>query len=147
MARLIVIADLGRIRTLQVRGQSDDPQERSHLVNETNRDNCRPKDGAAVWISARTGQGIDRLKQAIRATVGASETFAGSFSARQRHIEALGRASSHVSNGCTVMAQTQAGELLAEELRLAQQALGEITGEMLPDELLGKIFSSFCIGK
>jgi tRNA modification GTPase len=83
----------------------------------------------------------------IRAAVGAAEPISGSFSARQRHIEALDRSRAHISRGCEVMAETQAGELLAEELRLAQQALGEMTGEMLPDDLLGKIFSSFCIGK
>ena len=100
-----------------------------------------------VWISARTGQGMDTLKARIRDAVGASEQAEGSFSARQRHIDALKRAARHLDAGRSAMETTGAGELLAEELRLAQQALGELTGELLPDDLLGEIFSSFCIGK
>lgn len=104
-----------------------------------------------VWISARTGQGLDVLRRRIRERVGApgglDGRMAGSFSARQRHVDALRRAQGHVEAGCRVMAETQAGELLAEELSLAQRALSELTGELLPDDLLGEIFSSFCIGK
>ena len=100
-----------------------------------------------VWISAKTGQGMDLLRQKIRAGVGASDRSEGSFSARQRHVDALKRAEKHLADGYQAMAVSEAGELLAEELRLAQQSLGEITGELLPDDLLGEIFSSFCIGK
>jgi tRNA modification GTPase len=128
------------VRCIRVRNKID-------LVSDTSKELASAGKEGEVWISARTGQGIDLLKQEIRAAVGAADQITGSFSARQRHIEALGRACTHVSGGCRVMAETRAGELLAEELRLAQQALGEITGEMLPDDLLGKIFSSFCIGK
>jgi tRNA modification GTPase len=103
--------------------------------------------GSPVWISARTGQGMDLLKSRIREAIGATGHIEGAFSARQRHVDALKRAGSHLTAGFEVMEQYRAGELLAEELRLAQQALGEITGEMLPDDLLGEIFSSFCIGK
>ena len=100
-----------------------------------------------VCLSARTGEGMDRLRQRIRESVGAGETVAGSFSARQRHVDALVRCGGHVSAGRQVMAESAAGELLAEELKLAQQALAELTGERLPDDLLGEIFASFCIGK
>jgi len=100
-----------------------------------------------VWISARTGQGIDGLKKRIREAVGASDQAEGAFSARQRHVDALLRVGQHLSAGVEAMEYHRAGELLAEELRLAQQALGEITGEVLPNDLLGEIFSSFCIGK
>jgi tRNA modification GTPase len=104
-----------------------------------------------VWISAKTGQGMDELRRRIREAVGAGGgqdgLWTGSFSARQRHIEALQRARGHLQAGCQVMQRDQAGELLAEELRLCQQALGELTGEVLSDDLLGEIFSSFCIGK
>jgi len=103
--------------------------------------------GDPVWMSARTGQGMDALKRRIREAVGAAGQAEGSFSARQRHIDALKRAGRHLAAGQAVMEESNAGELLAEELRLAQQALGEITGEMLPDDLLGEIFASFCIGK
>ena len=100
-----------------------------------------------VWISTITGQGMDDLRSRIRDAVGVTDQVEGSFSARQRHIDALKRAGGHMAAGSQAMETAQAGELLAEELRLAQQALGEITGELLPDDLLGEIFSSFCIGK
>jgi tRNA modification GTPase len=103
--------------------------------------------GEQVWISARTGQGIDELKKSIREAVGASDQAEGAFSARQRHVDALKRVANHLCAGFEAMESLRAGELLAEELRLAQQALGEITGEVLPNDLLGEIFSSFCIGK
>jgi tRNA modification GTPase len=103
--------------------------------------------GNQVWISARTGSGIDVLRKRILQVIGASEQPEGAFSARQRHVDALKRAGSHLADGFQAMERFKAGELLAEELRLAQQALGEITGEMLPNDLLGEIFSSFCIGK
>jgi tRNA modification GTPase len=106
-------------------------------------------DAESVWISARSGAGLDSLRQRIRELAGAGGGAggAGSFSARQRHVDALRRAGAHIDAGRTVMQAQAAGELLAEELRLAQQALGELTGEMLPDDLLGEIFASFCIGK
>jgi len=104
-----------------------------------------------VWISARTGEGMEELRRRIRNIVGApggpDVGATGTFSARQRHIDALRRAADHLEAGAAVMSNYRAGELLAEELRLAQQALGELTGEMLPDDLLGEIFASFCIGK
>ena len=115
------------------------------------REICRAGGPDRVWISARTGQGLDLLRQRIRAIVGATsgaESGAGgNFSARQRHVDALKRAGGHVAAGFEVLTASGAGELLAEELRLAQQALGEITGELLADDLLGEIFASFCIGK
>ena len=104
-------------------------------------------DTQQVWISTITGQGMDDLRSRIRDAVGVTDQVEGSFSARQRHIDALKRAGGHMAAGSRAMETSQAGELLAEELRLAQQALGEITGELLPDDLLGEIFSSFCIGK
>jgi tRNA modification GTPase len=104
-------------------------------------------DPARAWISAKTGQGMDSLRKRIRDAVGAADRSEGSFSARQRHVDALKRAGRHLEAGRVEMQETGSGELLAEELRLAQAALGEITGEMLPDDLLGEIFSSFCIGK
>jgi tRNA modification GTPase len=114
-------------------------QKRRKIESET--------DQKQLWISAKTGQGMDVLRSRIREAVGATDQAEGSFSARQRHTYALKRAGKHLAAGHQAMELEQAGELLAEELRLAQQALGEITGEMLPDDLLGEIFSSFCIGK
>jgi tRNA modification GTPase len=109
--------------------------------------NHSPQGPGTVLISAKTGQGMDDLRSLIRQAVGASDHAEGSFSARQRHVDALKSARAHVDRGLVEMTRSGSGELLAEELRLAQTALGEITGEMLPDDLLGKIFSSFCIGK
>jgi tRNA modification GTPase len=110
-------------------------------------DKASERDSDHVLISAKTGQGMEDLRTRIKQVVGASEQAQGAFSARQRHVDALKRTGRHLDAGSRVMKEIQAGELLAEELRLAQQALGEITGEMLPDDLLGEIFSSFCIGK
>ena len=106
-----------------------------------------PPQQGSVWISAKTGLGVEDLRALIRQAVGASDHAEGSFSARQRHVDALKAARAHVDQGLAEMLHSGSGELLAEELRQAQTALGEITGEMLPDDLLGKIFSSFCIGK
>jgi len=71
----------------------------------------------------------------------------GTLSARRRHLDALARAGSHLLTAEKLLTERHAGELVAEELRQAQQHLGEITGEFSSDELLGRIFSSFCIGK
>jgi len=104
-------------------------------------------DSQKVWVSAKTGQGLDRLTRRVKNIVGASESYEGVFSARSRHLDALNRTQGHISAGHRQLELCNAPEILAEELRLAQKALGEITGEYLPDDLLGAIFSSFCIGK
>jgi len=101
----------------------------------------------SVHVSAKTGRGLKELSALIKETVGASSAYEGSFSARTRHIEALKRTQQHIETGREQLEQYNAPEILAEELRLAQKSLGEITGEYLPDDLLGAIFSSFCIGK
>ena len=100
-----------------------------------------------VFISAKTGEGIDRLKDLICELAGLIPAHQGSFSARTRHLDALRRTQHHLQAGTHQLTQCAAPELLAEELRLAQKSLGEITGEFLPDDLLGAIFASFCIGK
>jgi len=98
-------------------------------------------------ISAKTGAGLSGLRMKIREILGASEQTEGSFSARQRHVDALQKTAEHLAVGEQRLRLDQAAELLAEEMRLAQRALGEITGEVVPDDLLGAIFASFCIGK
>ncbi len=102
---------------------------------------------ATVMISAKTGEGLDALRSAVLQAMGTNAPQEGSFSARQRHVDALRRVGAHLRQGRDQLIEHQAGELLAEELRLAQNALGEITGEVTPDDLLGQIFASFCIGK
>lgn len=101
----------------------------------------------AVAISAKTGAGLDQLRAMIRAGAGCEPGQSGSFSARTRHLDALRRTLQHLEIGEGHLRSGAAPELLAEELRLAQNALGEITGVFLPDDLLGSIFASFCIGK
>jgi len=99
-----------------------------------------------VRISAKTGTGIDRLIERLKELAGANEPSEGDFLARTRHLECLSRAQSHLQVAIQNL-ETVNIELAAEELRLAGIALGEIVGETLPDDLLGKIFSTFCVGK
>jgi len=100
-----------------------------------------------VLVSAKTGEGLQNLIDLVKNIVGVSEKHEGIFSARTRHLDALKRTVDHIEAGRVQLEQHNAPETLAEELRLAQKCLGEITGEFLPDDLLGAIFSSFCIGK
>ena len=98
-------------------------------------------------ISAKTGLGVDDLKQHLKDIMGYQGNTEGGFMARRRHLEAIDRAEQHLLEGKVQLEEYRAGELLAEELRLTQQHLSEITGEFTSDDLLGRIFSSFCIGK
>ena len=104
-------------------------------------------DDPAIYLSAKTGEGLDALIARIKTLAGYQDLGAGAFTARRRHLDALERAQRHFQQGRKALHEMQAGELLAEELRLAQQALGEITGAVSSDDLLGRIFSEFCIGK
>jgi tRNA modification GTPase len=104
-------------------------------------------DRSVVMLSARTGDGVDALRERIRDLAGFRDLGEGAFTARCRHVEALTDAQKHFEAGRAALRDARAGELLAEELRLAQQSLGTITGEFTPDDLLGRIFSEFCIGK
>lgn len=99
-----------------------------------------------VYLSAKSGQGMEGLKTLIKHVVG-YQPNEGQFLARRRHLEALDSAKQLLETGQKQLADHRAGELLAEDLRLAHLALCEITGEFTSDDLLGKIFSSFCIGK
>jgi tRNA modification GTPase len=98
-------------------------------------------------LSAKDQTGISQLKEHLKACMGFEANVEGSFIARRRHLDALQRASEHLTIGEQQLHDHLAGELLAEELRLTQQHLNEITGEFSSDDLLGRIFSSFCIGK
>jgi tRNA modification GTPase len=119
----------------------------------------RPADGAAdgeapassgrhAWLSAKTGAGVDALRREILAIAGAHEDMEGAFLARERHLVALRDAAAHLAAAARQLAQDPPPlELLAEELREAQSALAAITGEFTADDLLGVIFSRFCLGK
>jgi tRNA modification GTPase len=97
-----------------------------------------------VYVSAKTGSGIDLLRSQLLAAVGWQPTGEGVFMARERHLSALQKAQEHLSAALERQDQI---ELFAEELRLAQNAVSNITGEFSSDDLLGEIFSRFCIGK
>lgn len=99
-----------------------------------------------IRLSARTGVGIELLHAELRKLAGA-DTSDGAWTARARHVTALERAKAHLAAAESALIERNAGELAAEELRDVQRALGEITGEFTSDDLLGAIFSSFCIGK
>jgi tRNA modification GTPase len=102
---------------------------------------------ARIHVSALTGKGLDQLRSHLKASVSFQSPGNGSISARRRHIEALARARKCVETAAQELSQRRAGELVAEELRQAQRALEEITGVFTADDLLGRIFGSFCIGK
>jgi tRNA modification GTPase len=100
--------------------------------------------GRQVGVSAKSGAGLELLRSSILDAVGWGGAGEGVFMARERHLQALSKASNHLDQAAAIITEI---ELFAEELKLAQRALGSITGEISADDLLGKIFSSFCIGK
>jgi tRNA modification GTPase len=100
-----------------------------------------------LTLSAHTGQGIETLRAHLKSCMGYHALDGGTVSARARHLEALARARAHVEEAARQLSDRRAGELVAEDLRAAQQDLGEITGEFTTEDLLGRIFSGFCVGK
>jgi len=102
--------------------------------------------GYEIALSAQTSTGVQQLRAHLKAVMGYRESSATGFSARRRHLDALQRAAARLDDAQRRLDNGD-GDLLAEELRLAQQSLSEITGEFSSDDLLGEIFSSFCIGK
>ncbi len=100
-----------------------------------------------IYLSIKTGSGMDLLKEHLKQCMGYNEGADNVFIARRRHIEALNQAEVYLQSAMIQLQENQAGELVAEDLRLAQNHLAEITGEFTSDDLLGRIFSSFCIGK
>lgn len=97
-----------------------------------------------IYLSAKTAEGVDLLRAHLLSVAGYQQNAEGAFMARTRHLNALAQVDGHLSNA---KAQINAAELVAEELKLAQEVLSSITGEFTPDDLLGEIFSKFCIGK
>ncbi|MYM61313.1 tRNA uridine-5-carboxymethylaminomethyl(34) synthesis GTPase MnmE [Vibrio sp. OCN044] len=108
---------------------------------------CHVNNPTLIRLSARTGQGVEALRHHLKECMGFAGSNEGGFMARRRHLEALEQAATHLDIGQQQLEGYMAGEILAEELRIAQQHLNEITGEFSSDDLLGRIFSSFCIGK
>ncbi|MCQ9121516.1 tRNA uridine-5-carboxymethylaminomethyl(34) synthesis GTPase MnmE [Rodentibacter pneumotropicus] len=100
-----------------------------------------------ISLSAQTHKGVQLLREHLKQTMGFQTGIEGGFLARRRHLEALEKAAEHLQIGLVQLTEFHAGELLAEELRLVQAQLSEITGQFTSDDLLSNIFSSFCIGK
>jgi tRNA modification GTPase len=100
-----------------------------------------------IFLSARTGLGLDLLRTHLSQSAGYLKAESGAFAARRRHLDALARARRHVQCAADTWIEKRGFELFAEDLRLAQLALSEITGEFTSEDLLGEIFGSFCIGK
>ncbi|MBY6211441.1 tRNA uridine-5-carboxymethylaminomethyl(34) synthesis GTPase MnmE [Microbulbifer agarilyticus] len=158
--RVLLVVDAAEVTSLdpeqawpEFTAQLPDPDKLTLVVNKLDLTDYTPglqahSDGVpVVAISAKTGAGIDALRDHLKQCMGYQSGNEGSFSARRRHLDALAQARAFITAGQAQLNASGAGELLAEDLRQAQQSLGEITGAMTADELLGKIFGSFCIGK
>ena len=124
------------IDKIWVHNKIDTTKETAKIVEKANETH--------IYLSAKTGAGVDLLKQHLLNIAGYQQNAEGVFMARARHLEAMTLVQSHLVNAS---AKIKFAELLAEELKLAQEALASITGEFTPDDLLGEIFSKFCIGK
>jgi len=150
MVLLVMDSTLPLAPQLALRTEVPDNIPCIEVHNKSDLSGSKTKESEAsykVCVSAKTGQGLQDLVRLVKNIVGATPGQDGVFSARTRHLDALKRTRQHISTGQQQLETFNAPELLAEELRLAQTSLGEITGQYLPDDLLGAIFSSFCIGK
>ena len=105
------------------------------------------KNKSEIYLSAKTGEGVDLLRQHLKTCMGYESRTEGKYIARRRHLEAIDQAEMHLERAHINLHELKAGELVAEELSGAQQALSSITGEFSNDDLLGRIFADFCIGK
>lgn len=122
---------------------------RIRVINKIDLSGGKPRrepreSGTVIWLSARSGEGVELFRQELLRVAGWHQSGEDVFMARERHLDALRSAASHID---TAQSLGESLDLFAEELRLAHDALAEITGEFTPDDLLGVIFSRFCIGK
>jgi len=132
-------------RQIETKLHIDDPARVLHVFNKAD---VAPAPATGIALSAKTGSGLDRLRRALLERAGWHASPEGVFIARARHVQALRRTREHLVLAQALVAETEpALDLFAEELRLAHNALGEITGAFSADDLLGEIFSRFCIGK
>jgi tRNA modification GTPase len=142
---VLFLHDLAEDERIRARLTGVDP---SRIVQVFNKADLAAAPVGEIALSLRTGEGLEALRQRLLQTAGWQAVPEGLFIARERHVQALARTAEHLALAREVAAQRDAAlDLLAEELRLAHDALGEITGAFSADELLGVIFSSFCIGK
>ena len=161
--RILLVVDATQLRDSTIAADAIWPERHEQLdaeipvtvaINKCDLTNHEPKvieggkrQDSTVFLSARQGDGVDLLRDHLKNCMGYGGAGEGQFSARRRHLEALDRAGSFLDAGKEQLLNAGAPELLAEDLRQCQQCLGEITGAMTSDDLLGEIFSSFCIGK
>ena len=155
--RLILVQDIKDKTPLaelwqQLMGNHPLPQQLTLVLNKIDLYQQKPTieitpQATCITVSAKYQQGIDLIRQHLQNCAGYQMTSEGGFSARRRHLDALCRAQHQLARGAKQLAKQQAIELLAEDLRQAQNSLGEITGTFTSDDLLGRIFSTFCIGK
>lgn len=117
------------------------------IIGQLQRISVNNRSASVLSLSAAEKRGIDELRQHLAKSIGLQTTTEGQFIARRRHLQALYSSEQHLKNADEQLHIYNAGELVAEELRLAHQCLCEITGEFSSDDLLSRIFSSFCIGK
>lgn len=129
-----------KAKIILIRNKIDLLENKSALLDKNN-------DLAEVYLSVKTGEGMQSLIQRLKTVVGLSDTAEGVCMARIRHLHALFEAKEFLGKGVQQMENKNTPELLAEDLRLAQESLGSITGSFIADDLLGEIFSNFCIGK
>ena len=142
-----VDADLAALPTSAARTVVMNKIDRAAVAPRLEPESGEKATRTTLWLSATTGEGLDLLRAHLKDCVGFHPAGAGALSARARHLDALRRARAHVDEAHRLLVERHAGELVAEELTEAQRALGEITGEVSSDDLLGRIFGSFCIGK
>jgi len=150
LALLIVDSTAGITdAALRILSELPDKLKKIIIFNKIDLLRCMPAEvqcghGIEIWLSAKTGDGLDLLRAALLRSVGWRPTEEGAFIARERHLQALREAEASLNRAAN---ESSSLELMAEELRLAQQALADITGKFSADDLLGEIFSRFCIGK
>lgn len=151
---LVDVAELAQLdeRVREFQKQSPDNIPLTVVVNKIDKSDRKAQiedhqTHQVIYLSAKENVGIDLLQTHLKNVIGFHDVGEGLFSARRRHLDAIDKALAALKQGAFQLEESQAGELLAEECRLAQNALSEITGEFSADDLLGQIFSSFCIGK
>ena len=147
---VLLVLDSTQDIKVQIQQFADIPYAKNKIIIYNKMDKVAkkiPQVENSIGLSAKTGVGFEQLEQAIIGLISQQQNIESSFSARLRHITQLEKTLEYVAQAEHNFINQQAGELVAEDLRLAQKSLGEITGEFSSDDLLGEIFSSFCIGK
>jgi tRNA modification GTPase len=151
---IIVLVEDGEPTSVEETGLIEDADENIHRIilhNKIDLSGSSPgidkQDDTHIWLSMKTSAGYDLLISHLKQFMGVQELPEDSYMARRRHLDALSRSKEILLKALVAHEGHQAPELLAEDLREAHQALEEITGEFSSDDLLGKIFSEFCIGK